>query len=103
MKINHLLLIVIFSLPLISIKYIHDSTYLSNRTDSGLIGLDEKLDLNRYYVNKEKFVAVNSTGTFPLPDAIQLRSIVILIFGSIPIGILFLILLYRSRKRRKLK
>ncbi|MHA2104399.1 MAG: hypothetical protein ACW981_13310 [Candidatus Hodarchaeales archaeon] len=58
---------------------------------------------NHFYVNKEKIVAINSTGTFPLPDAIQLRSIVILIFGSIPVGILFLILLYRSRKRRKLK
>jgi hypothetical protein len=103
MKKFHLLFIFLYSLSFIFIKYSSDSNYFYTGIDIGLSSSDEKSFPNHFYVNKGKFIAINSTGTFPLPDAIQLRSIVILIFGSIPIGVLFLILLYRSRKRRKLK
>jgi hypothetical protein len=98
-------LLLFFSVFILSITLIgySSSTYSpgSLAEFSGL-KVSEEYKLKLYRSNDDVF-DIQSNGTFPLPDPIQLRSIIILLFGSIPIGIIFLILLYRSRKRRKRK
>lgn len=49
------------------------------------------------------FLDESSNDTFPVPDTFQRRAIAIIIIGSIPVGIIFLIILYQSRRRKRKK
>ena len=94
-------------LLLFSIILIFSITFIDQSIEIDSLGISETYSITTEITNQNfksssinKHVDFNLTGTFPLPDPIQLRSIIILIIGSIPIGIIFILLLYRSRKRR---
>lgn len=103
MKVIYLFFILIFYLSIISISNNNNPDYLHIKDSYVSYNGNKGVNLDFVPTYEKLLVEFNTTGTFPYPDPMQLRSIIILVFGSIPIGIIFLILLYRSRKRSKSK